>query len=66
MYFIMVKKTSLETFTYSKSIIETLGNQKNRNTSKMCEICSNLAVKYQVDVVLLSLLLTLNIFHTFF
>ena len=37
----------------------------NRNTRDVCEICSG--VKYVlIDVVLVFLLLTLNIFHTFF
>ena len=39
----------------------------NRNTRKKCEICSKLTVRHQnnIDVVQVSLLLTLNIFHTF-
>ena len=35
----------------------------NRNTKKSCEICSKLIIK---TVVLVSFLLTFNIFHTFF
>ena len=41
----------------------------NRNTRKRCEICSKLTIKTPddvIDVVLVFLLLTLNIFHTFF
>ena len=41
----------------------------NRNTTKGCETCSKLTQKRQNDVndiVLVFLLLTLNIFHTFF
>ena len=41
----------------------------NRNTRKRCETCSQLTIKHQndvFDVVLVFLLLTLNIFHTFF
>ena len=41
----------------------------NRNTGKKCEICSKLTIKipaHAIGVVLVSLLLTLNIFHTFF
>ena len=40
----------------------------NRNTRKKCEICSNLQQRHQNDVmkdILVSLLLTLNILHTF-
>ena len=37
----------------------------NRNTRTRCEICSELTIKTP-GVVLVSLLLTLNIFHTFF
>ena len=40
----------------------------NRSTRTRCEICSKSAIKTQNDasgVVLVSLLLTLNIFHTF-
>ena len=39
----------------------------NRNTRKMCEICSKLIIRHQnsaIGVVLVSVLLTLNIFHT--
>ena len=36
----------------------------NRNTRTRCEICSELAINV-VGVVVVSLLLTLNIFHTF-
>ena len=42
----------------------------NRNTRSKCEICSKLIIKtperrhYAIGVVLASLLLTLNIFHT--
>ena len=45
----------------------------DRDTRKKCEICSKLTIKTveqrqttSVDVVLVFLLLTLNIFHTFF
>ena len=41
----------------------------NRNTRKRCEICSKLTIKIPNDVndvVLVFLLLTLNIFRTFF
>ena len=41
----------------------------NKNTRKRCEICSKLTVKtleQLIDVILVFLLLTLNIFHTFF
>ena len=41
----------------------------HRNTRKKCEICSKLTIKYQndvSDVVLIFLLLTFNIFYTFF
>ena len=42
----------------------------NKNTKKRCEICSNLTIKTperrQCDVALVSLLLTLNIFHILF
>ena len=42
----------------------------NKNTRKRCEICSNLTIKTperrQCDVALVSLLLTLNIFHILF
>ena len=39
----------------------------NRNTKKWCEICSKLTIKTPDvnDIVLVSLILTLNIFHTF-
>ena len=37
----------------------------NRNTRKRCEICSKLTNKNVIDVVLVFLLLTLNIFHNF-
>ena len=37
----------------------------NRDTRKRCEICSKLTIK-PIGVVLVSLLLTLNIFHTLF
>ena len=40
-----------------------------RNNKKSCEICSKLTLKHQnnvTDVVLVFLLLTLKIFHTFF
>ena len=40
----------------------------NRNARKKCEIYSKLTIKYQgnvTDVILVFLLLTLNIFHTF-
>ena len=49
------------TFTCSKLLIERL--------EKRCEICSKLTIKHQnnaIDVALVFLLLTLNIFHTFF
>ena len=36
----------------------------NRNIRTRCEICSKLTIKATVNVVLVSLLLTLNIFHT--
>ena len=36
----------------------------NRNTTTRCEICSKLTTKMPIDVVPVSLLLTLNIFHT--
>ena len=36
----------------------------NRNTTRRCEIYSKLTTKMTIDVVLVSLLLTLNIFHT--
>ena len=42
---------------------------KNRNTRTRCEICSKLTIKTlerRHGVVLVSLLLTLNIFHTLF
>ena len=38
----------------------------NRNTRTRCEICSELTIKDTIGVVLVSLLLTLNIFHTLF
>ena len=42
----------------------------NRKTNKRCGICSKLTIKthqkYATDIVLVSLLLTLNVFHTFF
>ena len=41
----------------------------NTNTRKRCEICSQLTIKdtrMTPDIVLFSLLLTLNIFHTLF
>ena len=41
----------------------------NRNTRKSCEICSKLTIEHQndvIDVVLVFLLLTLTIFHSFF
>ena len=40
----------------------------NRNTRKRCEICSKLTIKTLdvTDVVQVFLLLTLNVFHTFF
>ena len=41
----------------------------NRNTRKRCEICSKLTIKTPenvIDVVLLFLLLTWNMFRTFF
>ena len=45
-------------------------SQLTANTRKRCEICSNLTIKtYQndvIDIVLVSLLLTLNIFYNFF
>ena len=48
-----------------------LFKDNNGNTRKRCEICSKLIIKayeqrHWRDVVLLSLLLTLNIYHTFF
>ena len=36
------------------------------NTKATCEICSNLTLKTPNDVVLMSLLLTLNVSHTWF
>ena len=62
-------------FTFSKSTIRTnpanihLFQVNNRNTKKRCEICSQLTIKYQndvIDVVLVFLYLTLNIFLTLF
>ena len=41
----------------------------NRNTKTMCEICSKLTLRHQNDaiaVVMMSLVLTLNIFHILF
>ena len=43
----------------------------NKNTQKWCEVCSKLTIKTlnkhkKHDVVLVFLLLTLNIFHSFF
>ena len=41
----------------------------DRNTKTRCEICSKLTIKtlkYVIEVVLVPLLLTLEIFHTFF
>ena len=43
----------------------------NRNNRKRCEICSKFTVKKKqqknvIDVALVFLLLTLNIFHTFY
>ena len=41
----------------------------NRNTNTRCEMCSQLTIKHQNDVIgvaLVSLLLTLNIFYTLF
>ena len=38
----------------------------NRNNRKSCKICAKLTMNTPDDVVLLSLLITLSIFHTFF
>ena len=38
----------------------------NKSTRKRCEICSRLTINDVVDLVLVFLLLTLNIFHNFF
>ena len=41
----------------------------NKNTRKRCEICSKVTIKtpkHVIDVALVFLLLTLNIFHAFF
>ena len=46
-----------------------LGIQGDKHTRKKCEICLKLTMKHQTnvsDIVLVFLLLTLNIFHTFF
>ena len=53
--------------TYAANIC--LFKVRNKNNRKKCGICSKLTKKHQNDVndvVLVFLLLTLNIFHTFF
>ena len=48
-------------------IVIYLVKANNRNTKTKCEICSKLTIKIQNDAigfVLVSLLLTLNVFHT--
>ena len=47
-------------------IIFYLVKVNNRNTRTRCEICSKLTIKIDQIPVLVSLLLTLNIFHTLF
>ena len=42
-----------------------LGRVNNRNTRRRCEICSKLTIKTSEQCLLVSLLLTLNIFHPF-
>ena len=64
-----------------ENVIESLSNKdnvpannyffkvNNGNTRKRCETCSKLTIKHQndvINVVLVFLLLTLNMFHTFF
>ena len=64
--------TTQQTFTWSKSTIETEKRVKyvhSKNTRKRLEVCSQLTEKHQTDVndvVLVFFLLTLNAFHTFF
>ena len=59
------KKSSL--ISFSPASINLL-KVSNKNTRKICEICSKLTMKTPdvIDAVLVSLLLTLNGFRTFF
>ena len=55
-------------FVSVKVGIKPAGNKmfkvNNRNSRTRCEICSKLTIKDAIGVVQISLLLTLNIFHT--
>ena len=58
---------SVQYFPFPASIY--LFKANNRNTRKRCEMCSKIIIKTQkdvIDVILMFLLLTVNIFHRFF
>ena len=62
-----LKKKIVKTSLYPADMY--LLKVKNRNTGTRCELCSKLKMKIpeqRLGVVLMSLLLTLNIFHTLF
>ena len=67
MYFSARSSQKFPKVTYSANIY--LFKVNNRKTRKRWEICSKLTIKHQneaIDVVLVVLLLTLDIFYTFF
>ena len=51
--------------TYSAGINLLKVNKRNNGTTR-CEMCSKFTIKTPIGVVLVSFLLTLNKFHTFF